>query len=539
MNLDILELIHHSGPNVKETICMQFPRIAGPLLVLGVVLLWSCAYVNPLYAEDAFSFTTLAAIAETLAQQEYSAPTPLPEILSQLNYDEWRSIRQRSDKALWSETEFPFNLQFFHPGSVYDRSVKINLIEAGQSSYLNIERDWFDYGGMAIAPQIPEVTGAAGFRVHYPLKQDDYLDEFLVFLGGSYLRAVGKQNNYGLSVRGLALDTASSQGEEFPWFREFWIETPQAEDTQIVIYALLDSPSVTGAYRFVATPGEEAVIDVTSRVYFRQAVEKVGIAPLTSMYFYGENDRLPGVRDFRPEVHDSDGLQIAFGSGEWLWRPLNNPKYLQVNSFNATDIKGFGLMQRDLAFSSYEDLEANYHARPSLWIEPTSNWGAGHVELVQIPTKDEVNDNVVAYWVPVVKPQVGEAWDFSYRMRWSGATVYQPPGTQVVATRTGLDQAGVRRFVIDFAGDKFGTVADISANVSAAEGGSIRNVTVQKNDINQTIRLSFELEVEPVSALDKVLPDNGSVIELRAFLTQGVDVVSETWSYSAARKPKL
>jgi glucans biosynthesis protein len=505
---------------------------------LGAALLLSSAYVKPLYAEDAFNFSSLAGIAETLAQQLYTPPKVLPEILQQLDYDDWRNIRQRPDRALWRETKLPFNLQFFHPGFVYDRSVKINLIEAGRPEVLTVERDWFDYGGMAKAPQIPETTGAAGFRIHYPLKNKKYLDEFLVFLGGSYLRAVGKQNNYGLSARGLALDTASPKGEEFPWFREFWVEKPKEGATQLVIYALLDSPSVTGAYRFVATPGEESRIDVTSRVYFRQSVEKVGIAPLTSMFFFGENDRLPGVRDFRPEVHDSDGLQIAFGSGEWLWRPLNNPKHLQVNSFNATDIKGFGLMQRDLEFSSYEDLEANYHRRPSLWIEPMSDWSPGHVELVQIPTKDEIHDNVVAYWVPEVVPQIGDVWDFNFRMRWSGAPAFQPPGAQVVATRTGLVQETVRRFVIDFAGGGLSAADELSANVSAGPGAAVRNVTVQKNGFNQTFRLSFELVVEPVSALEKVLPDNGSAIEMRAYLTQGVDVVSETWSYSTVRKPK-
>lgn len=519
---------------------MQFPRIAGPFWALSVVLLLACVYVTPLYAEDEFNFTSLIGKAETLSQQQYHSPQALSEILQQLDYDEWRNIRQRPEKSLWRDTKLPFNLQFFHPGSVYDRSVKINLIEAGQPVELTVERDWFDYGGMSQAPQIPEATGAAGFRIHYPLKNKKYLDEFLVFLGGSYLRAVGKQNNYGLSARGLALDTALAKGEEFPWFREFWIEKPKVGAKQLVIYALLDSPSVTGAYRFVASPGSQTVIDVTSRVYFREPVEKVGIAPLTSMYFYGENDRLPGVYDFRPEVHDSDGLQIAFGSGEWLWRPLSNPKHLQVNSFKATNIKGFGLLQRDLKFSSYEDLEANYHTRPSLWIEPTSNWAAGHVELVQIPTKDEVNDNVVAYWVPEVKPQVGDFWDFSFKMTWGAAPAFEQPGAQVVATRTGLKQAGaIRRFVVDFAGAKLAGVDELFANVSTGAGAAVRNITVQPNEHNETVRLSFELVVEPVSALEKVLPDNGSAIELRAFLTRGVDVVSETWSYSASRKAKL
>jgi glucans biosynthesis protein len=504
-----------------------------------MILLLLSVCITPLYAEDMFDFTALSGMAEKLAQEEYLPPEPLPDILQQLDYDDWRNIRQRQEKALWKESTLPFNLQFFHPGFVYDRSVKINIIKNGATSALTVARDWFDYGGLSQAPQIPETTGAAGFRVHYPLKSKKYFDEFLVFLGGSYLRAVDSQSNYGLSARGLALDTALPKGEEFPWFREFWIEKPVPGAKQLTIYALLDSPSVTGAYRFVATPGEETVIDVYSQVYFRTSVKKVGIAPLTSMYFFGENNRFPGVYDFRPEVHDSDGLQIAFGSGEWLWRPLNNPKHLQVNSFNAVNIKGFGLMQRDLKFSSYEDLEAHYHTRPSLWIEPLSVWEAGHVELVQIPTKDEIHDNVVAYWVPEELPQAGDSWSFNFRMRWSAASAFAPPGAQVVATRSGIEQEGsVRRFVVDFAGTNFNS-DELSANVSASGGGVVRNIIVQRNDNNQSVRLSFEVLIESVSALEKVLPDKGDVIELRAFLTQGLDVVSETWSYSAARKSML
>ncbi len=520
---------------------MIFRCLAKPLCFL-LLLLLLFAVNKTVLASQPFDFASLASQAEELASHDYLAPEPLPEILASLSYDDWRNIRQRPDKAYWRESKRPFNLQFFHPGFVYDRSVRINILAKGQVSPLNIQRDWFDYSGVQQAPQIPEQVGAAGFRVHNPLKTKKYFDEFLVFLGGSYLRGVSKETRYGLSARGLAIDTALPKGEEFPWFREFWIEEPHEGAKTLVIYALLDSPSVTGAYKFIATPGAETVIDVTSRVFFRHEVEKVGIAPLTSMYFFGENNRSPGYADFRPEVHDSDGLQIAFGTGEWLWRPLHNPKHLQVNSFKAINIKGFGLLQRDLKFASYEDLEAFYHERPSLWIEPTSDWGEGQVELVQIPTRDEIHDNVVAYWVPKDRPQTGTSRAFSYRMRWSDGSGFQPPGARVVATRSGFEQDGaVRRIVVDFSGDNLTTAqeSELAANVSASAGATVRNITVQKNDADNTWRLSFELLTEPVSPIEKVLPDKGNVIELRAFLTRGVDVVSETWSYSVSRKVKL
>jgi glucans biosynthesis protein len=500
----------------------------------------SAVLVGTATAAESFGFIDVENQARQMALHAYVVPEKLPDILSRLTYDEWRSIRLKRDNVLWAGDKTPFQLQFFHPGLFYDRAVEINIIEAGKVVPVVGRRDWFEYGGLEQAPQIPDNIGLAGFRVHAPIKSLKYFDEFLVFLGGSYLRAVGKENTYGLSARGLALDTALPQGEEFPWFREFWIVKPQPKDGSLTFYALLDSPRVTGAFQYRAIPGEETVLEVTSKIFFREAIDKVGIAPLTSMYFYGENNREPGVRDFRSEVHDSDGLQIQFGSGEWHWRPLNNPKFLQVNSFKAQDIKGFGLMQRDLKFENYEDLEANYHQRPSLWIEPLSNWGAGHVELIQIPTRSEVHDNVVAFWVPQTPAQAGDSWQFDYRMRWGSAARVSPPGAYVLATRVGdVDDSQVRRFVIDYDGDLLRKLTDkdtLEAVVTTSTGGRIQNVNIQKNQFNMSWRLFFDVVLEPVTAIEKMLPDRGQTIELRAFLKQDTDVLSETWSYSLSRK---
>ncbi len=510
---------------------------------IGIVFIIAFCYSSPAYTQDVFNFETVSSLAENLVKSEYQPPNPLPDIVKNLSYDQWRSIRQKPEKAYWKGGKTDFNLQFFHPGFVYDRSVEIHIVQNGKIEPLGIKRDWFDFSGLPFAPQIPEHIGAAGFRVHSPIKDKTYFDEFLVFLGGSYLRAVGKNDQYGLSARGLAIDTALAKGEEFPWFREFWVETPGPKDKSIVIYALLDSPSVAGAYRFVATPGDETSIEVQCRLFFRDNVEKLGLAPLTSMYFFGENNRKPGVNDFRPEVHDSDGLQILFDNGEWLWRPLNNPRYLQVNSFSGTGFKGFGLLQRDRDYHSYEDLEAYYHQRPSLWIEPTSDWGSGKVELIQIPTKDEIHDNIVAYWVPDAAVMVGDIRDFSYRMRWGSAEQLAPPAAKVIATRMTLSEEGtVRRFVVDFDGPALQEMPGdslLSAVVNCSEGAEVRNITVHKNNFNKSWRLSFELIAQPVSTLEKVLPDNGTPIEIRAFLNSETDVVSETWSYSVSRKMRL
>src|SRR5262249_38918196 len=261
----------------------------------------------------------------------------------------------------------------------------------------------FDYGHTDFASRVPQKLGYAGFRVHAPIKTPKYFDEVIVFLGASYFRAVGKDQAFGLSARGLAIDTAAPKGEEFPSFEEFWLVTPAAKAKELEIYALLDSVSLTGAYHLVVQPGEQTAVHVEARLFLRRAVEKIGMAPLTSMFFHGENTRRE-FDDFRPEAHDSDGLLVHHGNDEWLWRPLDNPRTVDVRGFHAMSLKGFGLIQRDRDFGSYQDLETRYETRANGWVVPNGDWGSGRVELVEIPAKTDTNDNIVAYWVPATGP---------------------------------------------------------------------------------------------------------------------------------------
>ena len=325
-----------------------------------------------------------------------------------LTYDRYRDIRFKPNEAWWRGAKLPFELAFFHQGFYFDQPVRINEVVAGRVREIKFSPDLFDFGANKIDRQKMQGLGFAGFRVHYPVNTPKYKDEVLVFLGASYFRAMGKGQVYGLSARALAVDTALISGEEFPRFVEFWIEQPAANARELTIYGLLDSKRVTGAYRFLLKPGVETVVDVKAQIFLRENVSKLGLAPLTSMFTFGENQR-PRTEDYRPEVHDSDGLLIQSGTGEWIWRPLTNPKRLLVTSFALDNPLGFGLMQRDRDFSRYEDLEARYERRPSAWVEPKGKWGAGRVELVQIPSPDETNDNIVAYWVPDATPAYAQA----------------------------------------------------------------------------------------------------------------------------------
>jgi periplasmic glucans biosynthesis protein len=488
-------------------------------------------------AADSFSYQNVLDKARQLAAQPYqSASGQVPDFLLKLDYDAWRDIRFRPEQALWRKEKLPFQVQFFHPGLYYDRPVKINIIDFGNVKPVSFTRDMFDYGKNSFKDKVPVDLGFAGFRLHCRINTRKYYDEAAVFLGANYFRVVAKNQRYGLSARGLAIDTALSTGEEFPYFREFWIVKPVEESTRITVYALLDSPSLSGAYQFVIRPGKETVIDVRGTVFRRKHVQKLGIAPLTGMFFYGENSGQRPVDDFRPEVHDTDGLLIAFNTGEWLWHPLVNPRALIINSFKATDPAGFGLMQRDLDFNSYQDLEARYESKPSVWITPHGKWGDGHIELIQIPTGTELNDNIFTFWVPEKLPDVDKPVSFSYAMSWQYPGASLPPAGRVIATRTAKGKEDqIKKFVIEFAGGKLAKLASdkpVSAVVSVGSNAKLMEKQVYKNNVTEGWRLVFQIKPEEQQGMDRVLSQKHPPIELRAYLKEGSNILTETWSYT-------
>ncbi|MEO8921992.1 MAG: glucan biosynthesis protein G [Caldimonas sp.] len=474
-----------------------------------------------------FGFDDVASRARKLAAQAYKAPeNRMPAALRDLDYDQYRDIRYRPDKALWRTEKLPFEVMFFHQGRAVPEPVRINIVEPHGEHVLPFDPSLFDYGRNKIDPASLRDAGFNGFRIHYALNRPNYKDEVLVFQGASYFRALGKGQGYGLSARGLAVDTAAPEGEEFPRFVEFWIERPKALATSLVIYALLDSKRVAGAYRFVVTPGAETTMQVTARLYLRERIAKLGLAPLTSMFAFGENQ--PGHDDYRPEVHDSDGLSMESAEGEWIWRPLVNPKRLLVTSFAMTNPRGFGLLQRDRAPADYEDPEAQYERRPSAWIEPIGPWGGGRVELVQIPSPDETNDNIVVYWVPAIAPQPGRAFDFAYRIRWQ-MTAMAPAGKGwVVQTRRGRGFTkrpdGDINFVVDFDGPPLRGLApeaELEPVVWADANAEIHERNLFRNRVSGAWRMTVRFK-----RLDPSKP-----VELRAYLKQRQSTLTETWSY--------
>jgi glucans biosynthesis protein len=504
------------------------------LLGLGALLATSAQ------AAPAWSLDDVAKLAQQRAKTPFQHLSPaLPAELAGLNYDGLRDIRFNDDKALWRAEQLPYEAKFFHVGRQAE-SVRIHELSAQGNKVLSYDPADFSFGKNRLTPSRWGDVGYAGFRIHTTLNSPAYKDELIAFLGASYFRALGAGQRYGLSARGLAVDPSGARQEEFPRFTDFWLEKPAAGAQQFTVFALLDSPRMTGAYRFDIRPGEQTVTEVHARIFMRAGagprVATLGLAPLTSMFFFGENQ--PRAGDFRPEVHDSDGLMIATddgqGGGEWLWRPLQNPASPLVTSFAMKGLKGFGLMQRDRAFSSYEDTEARYELRPSAWVTPLSEgggWGPGRVELLQFATPDETHDNVAAYWVPDKMPAPGESLSLAYQIAWQGKNQQLPPNGWVTQSRRGTGYSELSpaelsqqiQFVIDFAGpalDALPEDAKVEAISSTNANGRVVESLAFRNSATGAWRMSLR-----VQRLDPAQP-----VELRAFLQHNNHTLSETWT---------
>lgn len=466
-----------------------------------------------------FSDSTVRDLARELARQDYKAPdSTLPRGLTDLSYDDYRTLRFNPQAAMWRGDNSDFNVQLFHRGFLYAQKVDLHEVVDRRSRPIPYDPAAFTLGERR-APGAG--FGHAGFRIHHPLNTQGVFDELAVFLGASYFRAVGRGQIYGLSARGLAIKTADAAGEEFPLFRAFWLERPHAGANSVVVHALLDSPSASAAFRFTIRPGDNTVFDVQAVIYPRVALVAAGIAPLTSMYFFAPNDRI-GTDDYRNAVHDSDGLMIATSRGEQIWRPLHNPRDLQISQFREVNPRGFGLMQRKRDYASYNDLEAVYERRPSLWVEPIADWGAGQVQLVEIPTDSEVHDNIVAFWRPDQPMRPGEEYNFVYRLHWMPVFPGNPALAQFTETRIGGAGRTGRLFVLDVAGGRAGEVPpDASPTLDLTHSaGTIRNTVVQRNSQNGGWRVHFEL-----------VPGAARLVELRAVLKLGEQPLTETWLY--------
>jgi glucans biosynthesis protein len=481
-----------------------------------------------------FDFATLKGQARTLAAAPYQpSQHPLPANLNGLSWDQYQAIHFKPEHALWIDQKLRFQVELFHLGLYFKRPVRMFEVADGSAQELAYDPSMFEYGKSGVVgSKQPKDLGFAGFRFKFHLAPQF---DIAAFLGASYFRATSGTRQYGLSARGLAIDTGLGRPEEFPEFIEYYLERPQPDSNTLVVYGLLDSPSVAGAYRFAITPGDTTLMEIDSALYPRKEVERLGIAPCTSMFQTGENDRRKG-NDWRPEIHDSDGLSIHNGNGEWLWRPLRNPRALSFNAFADKSPRGFGLLQRDRDFENYQDDGVFYEKRPSLWVEPKGDWGAGAIDLVEIPTVDETFDNIVAFWNPADKLKPGQEALFGYRLYWCKEPPAQPQLAMCVATRTGIGGIiGKKRdhfswrFAVDFAGGDF-ALLDATTKVEP-----VISVSRGKVEITSARPLA---SVHGWRAMFDLAPDASTdPITIRLFLRADGQPMTETWIYEYAPPP--
>jgi glucans biosynthesis protein len=466
-----------------------------------------------------FSFDTLLEDAKRRAATSYAPQSnSAPSVLDKLSPEQYRSIHFNPDAGIWRAEKLPFRLELLRAAPNLPTSVTISTVENGIAKDVVATPAMFQITGTLPAQLSKVSVPLSGFRIRSRINSPKVWDEFLVFQGASYFRAVAKNLLYGLSARGLAINTGEPSGEEFPVFTHFWIERPAPRANSLVIYALLESASATGAYKFTVTPGVDTTTEVELTLFPRAEMRAVGIAPLTSMFLFDETNR-GRLDDYRPEVHDSDGLQITTKSGEQLFRPLANPLKLQVSAFTREVPQGFGLVQRSRQQSDFQDIDAQYERRPSAWVTPKGDWGNGAVELVEIPSGRETNDNIVAFWRPAQPLLPAHPAQYAYNITWNDEPPLPKGLGKVAATRSGASIDRKRRvFMLDIvgAGEKLdGLRLDLSSSA-----GAISNSTLVSNGALHGLRASFELD-----------PKDADLIELRLRVMRGDTPASETWLY--------
>ena len=476
-----------------------------------------------------FSWDALQAWAKAVARMPYQPPAPAdPALVQRIDFDAHQQIRYRSEASI-VPAPGSYPVELFHVGRYFMEPVRVFAVSGGQSREVLYDDRLFSYGEASFARALPKNTGFAGLRVMRAKGEPDWIS----FLGASYFRSPGETNQYGLSARGLAIDTGMAGPEEFPRFSNFWIERLDGEDG-MMIYALLDSPSVAGAYRIRASRTTGVVNHVDMAVHARRDVRRLGIAPLTSMYWYGKADR-PNAIDWRPEIHDSDGLAMWTGAGEHIWRPLSNPSAVKLNSFFDKSPKGFGLLQRERNFEAYQDDGVFYDRRPSVWVEPVGDWGEGAVQLLEIPTDDETNDNIVAFWNPKQPCRAGDSIALSYRIHWRNDPPQSHGNGRVVATRRGIGgtpgggtRARMTKYVIDFEGGELARLENrdgVRLRLSAS-GGRHDSAAAYRIVDSSRWRAIFDFKPDAETA------------DLRAFLDLNGRALTETWLYQHVERPR-
>ena len=477
------------------------------------------AAAEPLGEPSPFVADTAVKMAVALASKPFKEPqaAPLPSVFTGLTFDQYASIRLTPGAAIWRDQKLGFSLEPLHRGFVYTTPVGINIVENGMARKVVYDRADFDFGAL----KVPAALGDLGFSGLRVLNSSDQgFEDVAIFQGATFYRARAHAQPFGLTARGLAIRTGDDPGEEFPQFREFWIEKPNAAANTLTIHALMDSPSVTGAFRFTLRPAETTIVDTEMTLIARAAVDKLGFGAMAATFLFSPLDhRRPD--DVRAAANESTGLQILTGSGEWLWRPVSNRETLQISAFSDVNPRGFGLLQRSRSFESFYDDETHWELKPSLWIEPIGDWKEGDLRLLEIPTNSETNENIIAQWRPKAGMAAATTQSVAFRQFWCWSPPSKPPLASCVGSRQG--KAGkAQRFAVEMAGDLFADPAKAAAATAdlQASRGKIVSVRLFPYKDRRSVRVVFDLD-----------PGSETYSELRLTLKVDNQAASETWLY--------
>ncbi|MBF9234567.1 glucan biosynthesis protein [Microvirga sp. BT350] len=468
---------------------------------------------------QSFDPANVTDIARQLARKPFvPQPNDLPDFFSNLNFDQYVSIKSLRT-PIWGTEGRGIAVEPLHRGFVFNNAVDLYLVEDGTVRRIGFDPSKFDYGRLTPPEKLGDI-GFSGFKLIATPSEGPPFD-FAIVQGATFFRAIAKGQTFGATARALTLKPAEAKGEEFPAFRAFWLERPAVGSNGITIHAVLDSESTTGAVRMTFRPGDMTIIDVETTLFPRVNLEHVGLGGIGSTYFYGPNDRR-NADDMRPAVYESSGLQMLNGKGEWLWRPLHNPETLQISAFVDNAPRGFGLLQRERSYEAFQDDDRRLERRPSLWVEPLGDWAQGSVQLLEIPTDAEINQNILTYWRPKAPMAAGSEVPFAYRQYWCWSPPERPPLATVATTRVGRGSGGRRRrFAVDFSGDMLGDTlpADLKPVLTVGPG-TVQNVKLWPYPERKTVRVAFELD-----------PGNENACEMRLILEAGGKPISETWLY--------
>src|SRR5271166_4014366 len=474
------------------------------------------AAAEPLATPVPFTPDTVLSAAAQLAAAPFKAPSiPLPGVFSNLTFEQYASIHRAPETAIWADDKLGFSLEPLHRGFVFTTPITINIVENGLSQKVIYDPADFDFGKLKPPPPIGDL-GFSGLRI---LKAADHgFEDAAIFQGASFYRSRARGQDFGVTARGLAIRTGDDPGEEFPLFREFWVEKPPPASNTLTMYALLDSASVTGSFRFTIRPLEATLIDTEMTLIARMATDKIGIGAMAGDYLFSSLDHRR-TDDWRAAVYEVTGVQILSGKGEWLWRPVVNRDTLQISAFSDVNPRGFRLLPRSRAFDAFYDDEGRWELRPTLWIEPIGDWGEGDLRLLEIPAASEANANIIAQWRLKSGVAAGKSQSLAYRQFWCWTPPSKPPLAVCTSSRAGKT-GGRPRFAVEMTGDAFAdpqkaaaAAADLQANP-----GKVGSVRLFPYKDRRSVRIVFDLD-----------PGSETFSEIRLTLKIDNQAVSETW----------